>query len=468
MDRDSKHTGKERGGGVCLYVSEKFCDRANVTVKQRTCTPELELISVSLRPRYLPREFERIFVTVVYAAVYDSTSAARAGKAIAAAVRDLQLISADAPCFVVGDFNHCDLRKALPSFRQFVTCPTREKNTTDLCYGNVPRSYKSVSIPPVGKSDHNAIHLIPAFRPKIQTDPIVKKSVKVWTTESEDELRGCYECTDWNVLTDSCANVNEAADVVCDYFRFCEDMIIPTKTIKVFTNNKPWITKSIKTLLNEKKFAFQKGDKEHRKQIQTRLRTELRKGQRIFKEKIEKQFGTGRRKDAWEGLKTLTGETKRNSDNYQMNVDEQRKFANDLNRFYCRFERDDLDGEVNRVLSQLEEGVRAGKSEDFQIDAKTVESVFKGINSAKAIGPDNISGRLLKTCASELCDIYCRFFNWSLNEFVCWLVGCLTSRNRLVYLRDGSAQTILRATTLRQKLHIKRSTSPSHSILTPG
>ena len=163
---------------MCLYVSEKFCDRANVTVKQRMCTPELELISVSLRPRYLPREFGRIFVTVVYAAVYDSTSAARAGKAIAAAVRDLQLISADAPCFVVGHFNHCDLRKALPSFRQFVTCPTREKNTTDLCYGNVPRAYKSVSLPPVGKSDHNAIHLISTYRPIIQTDPIVKKSVK--------------------------------------------------------------------------------------------------------------------------------------------------------------------------------------------------------------------------------------------------------------------------------------------------
>ena len=141
----------------------------------------------------------------------------------------------------------------------------------------------------------------------------MKKSVKVWTTESEDELRGCYEYTDWNVLTDSCADVNEAADVVCDYIRFCEDMIIPTKTIKVSPNNKPWITKSVTALLNEKKIAFQKGDKEHRKQIQTRLRAELRKGQRIFKEKIEKQFGSGRMKDAWEGLKTLTGETKRNS-----------------------------------------------------------------------------------------------------------------------------------------------------------
>ena len=168
---------------MCLYVSEKFCDRVSVTVKKRMCTPELELISESLRPRYLPREFGRIFVTVVYASVYDSTSAARAGKAIATAVRDHQLISADAPCFIIGDFNHCDLRKALPSFRQFVTCPTREKNTIDLCYGNVHVHTSSVFLLPVGKSDHNAIHLIPAYRPKIKTDPIVKKSVKVWTTQ---------------------------------------------------------------------------------------------------------------------------------------------------------------------------------------------------------------------------------------------------------------------------------------------
>ena len=38
----------------------------------------------------------------------------------------------------------------------------------------------------------------------------------------------------------------------------------------------------------------------------------------------------------------------------------------------------------------------------------------------------------------------------------------------LVFLRDGPAQTIVQAATLRQKLQITLSTSPSHSILTPG
>ena len=104
-------------------------------------------------------------------------------------------------------------------------------------------------------------------------------------------------------------------------------------------------------------------------------------------------------RDAWEGLKTLTDETKSNLDNYQMNIEEQRNFSNDFSRLYCCFERDDLDGEVNRVLSQLEEGVRAGKSEDFQIDAKTVESVFKGTNSIKANWP----GQYLWTTAKDMC-----------------------------------------------------------------
>ena len=40
--------------------------------------------------------------------------------------------------------------------------------------------------------------------------------------------------------------------------------------------------------------------------------------------------------------------------------------------------------------------------------------------------------------------------------------------NMIVCLRDGSARTVVRAATLRQKLQIKLSTSPSHSILTPG
>ena len=60
-----------------------------------------------------------------------------------------------------------------------------------------------------------------------------------------------------------------------------------------------------------------------------------------------------------------------------------------------------------------------------------------------------------------------KVLNTQQSRVVCWLVAYCPS-NMLVYLRDRSAQTSLHAATLRQKLHIKLSTSPSHRILTLG
>ena len=52
----------------------------------------------------------------------------------------------------------------------------------------------------------------------------------------------------------------------------------------------------------------------------------------------------GNMADAWDGLKTLTGEKKNMSSGSHMTAEEQAKFSNELNDFYCRFERDDFGG----------------------------------------------------------------------------------------------------------------------------
>ncbi|XP_074472561.1 uncharacterized protein LOC141756597 [Sebastes fasciatus] len=52
LDRKAEVTGKTQGGGVCLYVNKRYC--SSVTVRDQICTPDVELLSVSLRPFYLP------------------------------------------------------------------------------------------------------------------------------------------------------------------------------------------------------------------------------------------------------------------------------------------------------------------------------------------------------------------------------------------------------------------------------
>ena len=414
-DRVEGVTTKQRGGGVCLYVNERWCNRESVTVKAQLCTPEVELLSVSLRPKYLPREFGRVFVTVVYAPVFDTSAAARAAATIGNAVRDLQQLSPNAPCFVVGDFNHCDLRKALPSFKQYVTIPTYKQKTIDMCYGNIPDAYKSHAFPPIGRSDHDTVYLVPAYRPKIQRERVEKKSVKMWSKESVEELQGCFECTDWDVFFNSCDDVNDATDVISSYVSFCRDMIIPSKTIKIFPNNKPWISKSLKSTLNEKKIAFQTGDRQNRKQIQAKLRKELKEAKRKYKEKVEEGFQKGNMAEAWKGLKTLSGQEQTKRKTSGASLKEQSDFSNKLNEFYCRFERHDLEEELKQAISLAEDNL--SENEDFEIDSKQVQTLFRKLKTKKAVGPDNICGRLLKACASELCCVFSRLFTWSLQDY---------------------------------------------------
>ena len=251
LDRDAAVTGKSRGGGVCLYVNERWCNAKSVTVRESLCTPDVELLSVSLRPAYLPREFPQIFVTVVY--IHPKANEANACEHILRVVQKLQQISPDAPNLVLGDMNHCSLKKTLRDFYQYVNCPTRFNNILDMCYGNVKDAYKSVPLPPLGFSDHICIHLIPVYRTVLKRGKVQNIRVKNWNDHNACEtLRGLLESTDWDMFKASSANINELTDAVTSWSLYCEDTVIPDRIIKVYPNSKPWITKSLKSLLQKK------------------------------------------------------------------------------------------------------------------------------------------------------------------------------------------------------------------------
>lgn len=58
-----KSSGKDRGGGVCVYMSNRWCTQ--YTVRETGCTPDAEYLCLSLRPFYLPREFGNVIMCVV-------------------------------------------------------------------------------------------------------------------------------------------------------------------------------------------------------------------------------------------------------------------------------------------------------------------------------------------------------------------------------------------------------------------
>ena len=241
-----------------MFVDSRWA--TNFTVRETDCCTHYEIMTVSFRPHYLPREFGQITVILVYV---PGPNFALAAERIAASYNKAQRNSADNPIFLLGDFNRCVMSTHLPNLEQYVTCPTRKDKILDQCFGNVNGAYVPRCCPPLGLSDHNIIHLLPKYSQKLKREKPVVKNIQSWTEDSIEELRGCFDATEWDLFFNdqvSCNNPEVLNDTVTSYINFCVDSVIKTKEVRIYPNNKPWVNKEIKHILNKKKIAFLEGD----------------------------------------------------------------------------------------------------------------------------------------------------------------------------------------------------------------
>ena len=84
-------SGKTRGRGLCIYINNRWCSNVKIHTTLCLCSPNLELLTLSVRPFYLPREFSNI----VLCCVYVSPSA----DALAAADNDVTLPGRSCVCY---------------------------------------------------------------------------------------------------------------------------------------------------------------------------------------------------------------------------------------------------------------------------------------------------------------------------------------------------------------------------------
>ena len=76
----------------------------------------------------------------------------------------------------------------------------------------------------------------------MQREPIVTRTIKEWSADAVQNLKGSLDCTDWDVFVDSASDINELIESVCGYAELCVERAIPQKTVNMFPNDKPWIT----------------------------------------------------------------------------------------------------------------------------------------------------------------------------------------------------------------------------------
>ncbi|KAJ8046472.1 hypothetical protein HOLleu_05150 [Holothuria leucospilota] len=353
---------KGKGGGVCIYVNEKWCHPNNALIKHHSCFPNIEILTVSLRPYYLPREFSHIIIHTVY--VPHRSVAKPATLELVDIIDQFESSAPDAFTIINGDFNHCDLRKSSVHYYQQVKCATRDTATLDLLYTNVKDAYLSIQLPKLGKADHNLVNLVPRYRSIVKREKARVITIQQWNDNAVDHLRAELDSTDWNMFVEASDDLNELTQTISDYISFCVDNVIPKKEVKVFPNNKPWITKKVKTVINKKKGLFKKGDSSALREVQKELKRVIAQEKAAYRDKIESLFTDNNMRRVWDGIRLMSGY--RNNSNSCHISEITLDYANDLNHFYNRFDQQDFSHEYSKLQNVLTDpssnsGVRGGR-----------------------------------------------------------------------------------------------------------
>ena len=114
-DRSFENTNKTKGGGLCVFVNNKWCN--NFTCRSTVCDKNIELICISFRPFYLPREFPQVHLLLVYIPPDADKNSSK--QVIQEQVNELETRFPDAPVIILGDFNQCHLETDIPHYQQY-------------------------------------------------------------------------------------------------------------------------------------------------------------------------------------------------------------------------------------------------------------------------------------------------------------------------------------------------------------
>ena len=100
----------------------------------------------------------------------------------------------------------------------------------------------------------------------------------------------------WHLLSSS----------VLFYIKCWMENIPTTKQIRVFPNNKPWMTGGVRLLLKTCDTAFQSGDGQRYKAARANLKRGIKDAKAAHKQKIEDLFSSSDHRRAWQGIRHVT------------------------------------------------------------------------------------------------------------------------------------------------------------------
>ncbi len=253
--------------------------------------------------------------------------------------------------------------------------------------------------------------LIPAYSPLIRTTKPCTKIIKTWPEGALTQLQDCFENTCWDLFYKE--DLEKFTETVLFYIKYCMDNVTVDKCIRIFPNQKPWMTSKVRCLLKKRNIAFRSGDEAQYSTARAGLRRGIKEAKDEYRRKIEVYLEQDNSRSMWQAIQHIT--KYKHSTNSNVNGDA--SLCEQLNCFFARFE-------ANMPVLSSSFTTDSG-SHVLTLQEHDARRVLRTINPRKATGPDGVPGKVLQTCADQVAGVFTRIFNISLSLAI--IPSCLKS-----------------------------------------
>lgn len=398
----------KKGGGVAVYTKDTLPSQP-LDIK----VPDgLECLWLRLTPAYLPREIS----SLVIAAVYHPPKAPNERQLMDHIAHTVSSIKEKHPhcgIAICGDFNRAKITSLCSKgMKQIVRVPTRGQAVLDLIITDIAKYYKAaVTLPPIGKSDHNTVLWEPdaTFKTRATTVSITSRPLPDSSIRQFGQWITAY---DWRPVMDA----TDTQTKTSTFYSILHEQIgkhFPTRNNKRHSNDKPWVTDKIRSMIRRRQDAYKRGKENLWKSLRNSISRAITQAKLTFTDSKLSKTNTADPQSWFSTIKQIGGMGKKSTriclPGFEHCTDE--VLATAVNEHFS--------GICSTLpaldTTQLPAFLPAGAPPPNVTRSQVLRQMSR-INVHKAPGPDSLPNRLLKEFAVELSEPVCSIINSSLQQ----------------------------------------------------
>ena len=390
----------KKGGGVAIYVHETIPATPITEIK---VPDELECMWLKVRPKRLPRDVSAIAICAVYITT-KSPYQSLLEEHLLESVDFLRSKYPDISILITGDFNRMEINNICRGndLYQLVDFPTRKNATLDLMMTNevLKKHYrKPFPISPLGYSDHSCI----VWKPNNHCAKTCKNTrkvqvVKPLTVNGINSFGTWIQGVDWHEVLEA-NTTQEKADAFYAILDLGMEICFPEKRVRGHSNDKPWVTTHIKSLIKDRQKAFSAGQDQEWRALRNKVKREIEQAKQTYHaSKIRDLQKANPRKWHME-IKKVT-----NNNGAELRLDvpgvddaDEKGKANAINNMFAGISAHIPPLNYNELPSYL-----PAKSPPPLLQPWDVYSELMKVNPTKSGGPDLIPAKIIREFAYEL------------------------------------------------------------------